>query len=60
MESGPAEASYDHAVADNQLAIVDPSGRLIGELSAGAAAAGIALRSVALAEPADGCAAVLV
>jgi diguanylate cyclase (GGDEF)-like protein len=48
------------AMSDTQLAIVDPSGRLIGELSAGATAAGLALRSVAPGEPADGCAAVLV
>ena len=51
-------------MADPQLAIVDPSGRLVGELSTGAAAALIALRAVAPAEvageTADRCAAVLV
>ncbi|HEX3766678.1 MAG TPA: diguanylate cyclase [Kofleriaceae bacterium] len=51
-------------MAAPQLAIVDPSGRLLGDLSAGAAAAQIALRALAPGEAsgdaARACAAVLI
>jgi diguanylate cyclase (GGDEF)-like protein len=47
-------------VADKQLAVVDPSGRLIAELQPHARGARIALRALALGEPSGGYAAVLV
>lgn len=47
-------------MAEHQLAIIDPAGRLIGELQASAAAARVSLRSVPPGEPATGCAAVLI
>ncbi|TMQ20983.1 MAG: hypothetical protein E6J90_15130 [Deltaproteobacteria bacterium] len=47
-------------MADKQLAIVDPSGRLIGEIQALAAIAHISLRMVRPGEPVTDCAAVLV
>jgi len=55
-----AKPGYDPAVADKQVAIIDPSGRLIGELQALAAAARISLRMVAPGAPVLDCAAVLV
>ena len=47
-------------MADKELAIVDPSGRLIGELQTAAALAKIALRAVPPGAPIADCAAALV
>ncbi|HEY0483406.1 MAG TPA: diguanylate cyclase [Kofleriaceae bacterium] len=47
-------------MADKQLAVVDPSGRLIGELQAAAAIARVALRAVAPGAAVTDCAAVLI
>ncbi len=55
-----AALAYARRVADKQLAIVDPSGRLIGEIQALAAIAHISLRMVRPGDPVTDCAAVLV
>src|SRR5262245_33744522 len=47
-------------MADKRLAVVDPSGRLIGEIEALAVIARVELVSLRPGEPATGCAAVLV
>ena len=52
-------ARYPHAMAE-QLAIIDPSGRLIAELAPLAAGAGLAAVARRLDEPTDDCTAVLV
>jgi serine/threonine protein kinase len=54
------EASYDAAMADQALAVVDPSGRLIGELQPLAATARVSLHAVKPGEPTEGYAAILV
>src|SRR5437763_14509093 len=51
--------AYARRVADHQLAIVDPSGRLIGEIQALAALAHVSLRMVRPGEPVTGCVAAL-
>ena len=47
-------------MADPQLAIIDPSGRLIAELATAAAGAAVALVAHRPGEPVKDCAAVLV
>jgi diguanylate cyclase (GGDEF)-like protein len=47
-------------VADKALAVIDPSGRLIGELSAPAAMAQVGLRAAGVRDPVADCTAVLV